>query len=230
MAMIIDNSNNDETFLSLKSKYPNLIDFSCHKNILSYKGKNINMGLLQFKLLDESLFNLSAEAIFYALLKEIYAINFPNYSKEQVQYMNYIIAKTQIDNNENNYIKDFTGDYLNEENLCKVYIDENLRNDLKIKSIPINNAYEGENTPGKQLIQGIILKQAETNQQQSQTKGNDKVKTLSRTKGNIVYYDFDPNIADDYNKLAGYANSLLVVIIVCLLGLILGFILIKFLL
>ena len=144
--------------------------------------------------------------------------------------MNDVITHVNVDEKESLYVKQYTEDYLYEESLLKIFNDETLSEDKRIRIIPINNAYDGNLTPGKKLVQDLIIESSNKSQQQSQTKSHDRVNTLSRTKGNIVYYDYDPDVSEDVNRISGFANTVLVVIMVCLLGLIMGFILIKYLL
>lgn len=230
MAQIIDNGNNDVIFATLKKTYANLSDFNCLNNVLTYNNKNLNLGNVELRQIDKSLFNLPPDVIYYTLVKEVYAINNPDFLKKQVIYMNDVITHVNVDEKESLYVKQYTEDYLYEENLLKIFNDETLSEDKRIRIIPINNAYDGNLTPGKKLIQDLIIESSNKSQQQSQTKSHDRVNTLSRTKGNIVYYDYDPDVSEDVNRISGFANTVLVVIMVCLLGLIMGFILIKYLL
>lgn len=230
MAQIIDIGNNDVIFATLKKTYANLGNFNCLNNVLTYNNKNLNLGNVELRQIDKSLFNLPPDVIYYTLVKEVYAINNPDFLKKQVIYMNDVITHVNVDEKESLYVKQYTEDYLYEENLLKIFNDETLSEDKRIRIIPINNAYDGNLTPGKKLIQDLIIESSNKSQQQSQTKSHDKVKTLSRTKGNIVYYDYDPDVSEDVNRISGFANTILVVIMVCLLGLIMGFILIKYLL
>lgn len=89
----------------------------------------------------------------------------------------------------------------------------------------INSCYEEPSTTGKNLLTSLISAKVEN----SFNNGNDgtksKGKSLSKSKNGIVYYEFPTDITNETGKISGFANSILTIIGVIILGIILGAIL-----
>lgn len=223
MEQIISLDNNDVVFTILKKKFINLNDFECKNNIITYKNKTLDLGKMELRQIDQSLFNLNSDIIYYTLVKEVTTINNPEILHKQVAYMNDISNHQSLEEMEKNFIQGYSLDFLYENDLNQIFSDETLENDLNERIIPINGAYEGNITEGKELIQDIILKYNEQKDSKSNSQTKGKARVLS--KNDIAYYDYPEDIENEVKNVSGFANNVLLIIIIIILGIVLAYLL-----
>ena len=156
------------------------------------------------------------------LLDKILDDDFPNKTSELQALLN----KNNLTSEETNMLMNFLANYVTINN-AKLNYDSSLSEELAIKmnyflSIStnlINACYTEPVTQAKMLMLNAIEKFAKDNDS-----SKEKSNTRTRMKNGINYYDYPKDISNDYNRIGGFANTVLVIASVIALGVILAII------
>lgn len=215
--------NNDIYFNTLKSSYPSLNNFACTNNALIYNNIGINLSNLDLRFIDKSLYYLKDENDIYNIIKLLSIdANYPTYAQDQQNYLTSLLNKSNLSDDETNYINNFMKDYDDRRRLDNIFHMSELENDFKIRNLIICYAYNEPETVGKKLIKDDIEAKS------SQGLGQKKVVALTRTRippGGITYTYDENEINNEKTPSAAFISPLLIMIITSILGVLIAIVL-----
>ncbi len=220
--------SNDLYFESLKNikdldgnyLYPNIQNYSVKDNIFSFNDIQLDLNNIALNMLDPIIFTFEKNDAFIILKNILINTKDPGFIDKEVQYMLYLEDLKNIDDNQKTYITNYLNNYYTKKNIKEKYAFDELNEELEKRTIPITNAYIEEeiyNNPASTYIRDFESNHYQKNSNVLQYQGP----ILIRTDKSLMPNDYE----SDSFKEAGFINTIVIISLTIVLGIIIGLIL-----
>lgn len=228
-------------FNSLKNKissntliFPNLTNFKIINNSIIYTENNtsvlIHLGNVELWLLDESLFKLQPNEIFYVINNIAKIMNKPEELDKKIEYMKRLLILSYIEKEHETYIYNYLNDFYTRKNMSSKFKHEKLDGEIDKMIVPICMCYDDNlpiyNNPAAAKTRELE-KQYYTEALSNGSSSENAYVRQRKSKNNVVSFPSDTSY-ERLDRIAGFMSATFIISIIAIIGLILAIVLLAF--
>lgn len=203
--------------------YPSLVSMNIDDNHFCYGSGSINLGLLRLDMVDERLFMLSADEIFFTINCFANSKNRHEYIDKYVSILDNILNKDYLNEEDINYIYNYVDDYYKRYLIISRFDNKYMVNEVNKMAVPLNKCYDSIHNgdiyykPGTEYVRSLTTRYNEDALKHGPTndKGYVKVRNMHKDIRNTSKID----------SVAGFMSASLIISLVVSIAIVISIIL-----